>query len=177
MAARAEDAPFAQFWKAYPRKKSKGLAEKVWAKLRPDAALLAQILAAVDRARASPDWQRDGGKYIPYPANWLDAKGWEDETGHAEGERRGAEAHWAGAGRGRADPGGGFPGAQPCGGQAQLFAPGGNGHDTPRIFTGPEPLKEILVRRRLESNNRAIPGRLRWLSANRSSRERSGGPL
>ena len=141
VAARAEDAPFAQFWKAYPRKKSKGLAEKVWARLRPGAALLAQILAAVDRARASPDWQRDGGKYIPYPANWLDAKGWEDETGHAYSESRAAQARGAG---------GGFPGAQPCGGQAQLFAAGGNGHNTSRIFTGPEPLREILARHGLD---------------------------
>lgn len=71
---------FDEFWISYPRKKSKGTAEKAWLKLRPDEQLHGRILAAVERAKNSDDWQRDGGKFIPYPASWLNAKGWEDST-------------------------------------------------------------------------------------------------
>jgi len=70
---------FDQFWQLYPRKKNKGQAERVWAKLRPNDELFASILAGLERAKASYDWQKEGGKYIPYPATWLNAKGWEDE--------------------------------------------------------------------------------------------------
>jgi hypothetical protein len=70
---------FDQFWQLYPRKKNKGQAERVWAKLSPNDELFASILAGLERAKASYDWQKEGGKYIPYPATWLNAKGWEDE--------------------------------------------------------------------------------------------------
>ena len=70
---------FAQFWEAYPKKKSKGDAEKAWKKLNPDSSLVAEIQRAVELAKASEDWLKEDGKYIPYPATWLRAKGWEDE--------------------------------------------------------------------------------------------------
>ena len=70
---------FEVFWKAYPKKKSKGQAEKVFAKINPDEQLLATMLATIERAKKSEDWQKEGGQYIPYPATWLSAKGWEDE--------------------------------------------------------------------------------------------------
>ena len=41
--------------------------------------LFAKMLKAVDTARASPQWQTDGGQYIPNPATWLNQKRWEDE--------------------------------------------------------------------------------------------------
>ena len=67
------------FWKAYPRRISKGKAEKVFVKLNPDEKLLHTILTAIEQAKKSQDWLEDNGKYIPYPATWLNAKGWEDE--------------------------------------------------------------------------------------------------
>jgi len=70
---------FAQFWKAYPKKKSKGQAEKAFNKINPDEQLLAIMIAKIERATKSEDWIKEGGKYIPYPASWLNAKGWEDE--------------------------------------------------------------------------------------------------
>ncbi len=72
---------FEVFWKAYPKRKSKGQAEKVFAKINPDEQLLATMLATIERAKKSADWQKDDGQYIPYPATWLNAKGWEDEIG------------------------------------------------------------------------------------------------
>lgn len=70
---------FEQFWKIYPKRKSKGQAEKAFFKINPDEQLLTKILESVERAKKSEDWIKEKGKYIPYPATWLNAKGWEDE--------------------------------------------------------------------------------------------------
>ena len=70
---------FNQFWIAYPYKKSKGQAEKAWKKINPDQELLTAMLLGIERAKKSQKWTRDNGEYIPYPATWLNAKGWEDE--------------------------------------------------------------------------------------------------
>ena len=70
---------FNSFWKSYPKKKSKGDAEKAFAKINPNGKLLAAMLAKIEQGKKSEDWQKDSGKYIPHPATWLRAKGWEDE--------------------------------------------------------------------------------------------------
>lgn len=72
---------FAEFWQAYPKKRSKGDAEKAWKKLKPSDDLLKTILRAVEVAKRGDDWRKDGGQFIPHPATWLNAKGWEDEQG------------------------------------------------------------------------------------------------
>jgi predicted transcriptional regulator len=69
---------FAQFWKAYPKKKAKGSAEKAWNKI--DSSLLTTILEAIENQKQSPQWKKEGGQYIPYPATWLNSKSWEDEV-------------------------------------------------------------------------------------------------
>lgn len=69
---------FAEFWMAYPKKRAKGDAEKSWRRIKPDAGLVAKILEAVEVAKASDDWRKDGGQFIPYPASWLNGKCWED---------------------------------------------------------------------------------------------------
>lgn len=70
---------FLRFWAAYPKKKSKGEAETAFLKIKPDDRLLEVILAGLERAKASRDWRRDGGRYVPYAGKWLNALGWEDE--------------------------------------------------------------------------------------------------
>ena len=67
------------FWDAYPKKRSKGQAERAFAQLKPDKQLLETMLSSIGRAKQSEDWLKDKGQYIPYPATWLRAKGWEDE--------------------------------------------------------------------------------------------------
>ena len=69
---------FDMFWSAYPKKVSKGQAEKTFAKISPDDAMLAEIIAAIDRARRTPQWVKNGGEFIPHASTWLNAKGWED---------------------------------------------------------------------------------------------------
>ena len=70
---------FELFWSVYPKKKSKGQAEKFWLKIKPSEILVNQILTAIAAAKLSYDWMKEGGKYIPYPGTWLNAKGWNDE--------------------------------------------------------------------------------------------------
>lgn len=70
---------FEKFWQAYPKKKSKGHAEKTWMKLKPSEQLLETMLSTIERAKTSEEWTKENGKYIPYPSTWLNAKGWEDE--------------------------------------------------------------------------------------------------
>jgi hypothetical protein len=77
---------FDEFWAQYPKKRSKGRAERVWAKIKPDEQLFKAILDGLDRAKTSVEWQKDGGQYIPYPSTWLNAKGWEDEYNPPEQE-------------------------------------------------------------------------------------------
>jgi hypothetical protein len=72
-------AQFEIFWKAYPRKRSKGDAEKAFNRIKPNELLMQDILQSIERAKTSEDWLKDGGKFIPYPGSWLRAKGWEDE--------------------------------------------------------------------------------------------------
>jgi hypothetical protein len=74
---------FAQFWAAYPRKRSKGDAERAWKALSPSEQLTDIILQAVERAKTTDQWRRESGQFIPYPATWLRAKGWEDEMAPA----------------------------------------------------------------------------------------------
>lgn len=87
---------FLRFWAAYPKKKSKVLAEKAFAKINPNEQLLVAMLAAVERAKTSRDWQKNDGQFIPYPASWLNARRWEDDsTGHQS-----LSAWWTDAGFG-----------------------------------------------------------------------------
>lgn len=75
--ARLQDR-FERFYAAYPKKKSRGTAEKAFAKLKPDDAAVDLMLVAIARALASGEWTDP--QFIPYPATWLNAKGWMDEV-------------------------------------------------------------------------------------------------
>ena len=70
---------FDRFWTAYPRKIAKGDARKAWQALVPDPALVDRILDALVWQTRQPDWLRDGGTWIPYPATYLRSERWEDE--------------------------------------------------------------------------------------------------
>lgn len=74
---------FLAFWRAYPVKRNVWDAQKVWYDLSPSEALCERMLAAIAVAQGSSRWQKENGRYIPYPANWLRAKGWEQDPGPA----------------------------------------------------------------------------------------------
>lgn len=71
-------ADFDRFWDAYPRKTGKKAAQKSWDKAtdKPD---IDAILASIDRQKASDQWTKDGGQYIPHPATWLNQGRWDDQ--------------------------------------------------------------------------------------------------
>ena len=71
---------FDSFWVSYPRKVAKQDAIKAWKKLNPSTELQQKIIYAVHIFENSDDWKKDNGKYIPYPATFLNGKRWEDET-------------------------------------------------------------------------------------------------
>lgn len=71
---------FEKFWAAYPNRKAKGAALKAFTKLNPNEQLMASILQAIERAKTSDQWRRDGGRFIPYPATWLNEQRWDDEA-------------------------------------------------------------------------------------------------
>lgn len=87
---------FAEFWQIYPqrKRKSKGQAEKAWKALKPSADTQAAMLAALDVQIRSPGWRKDGGQFIPYPASWLRAKGWEDEDAQPRPEPKAITMDW-----------------------------------------------------------------------------------
>lgn len=83
---------FDKFWQAYPKKRSRGDAEKAWRTLKPTTELSGRILAALHRAKTSPDWVKEGGQFIPYPATWLRAQGWDDEMQAGGSDGRGGNS-------------------------------------------------------------------------------------
>lgn len=70
---------FDRFWDAYPRKTAKAPARKAFDRLKPDGVLLETMLHAIEAHKASEQWTRDGGQFIPHPATWLNQRRWEDE--------------------------------------------------------------------------------------------------
>jgi hypothetical protein len=72
-----EDPDFAAFWTAYPRKTAKPAALKAWratAKGRPP---LAELIAALEKHKASRQWQDP--QFVAHPATWLRGQRWLDE--------------------------------------------------------------------------------------------------
>ena len=74
-----DDPDFTAFWQTFPNKTGKGAARKAWAKLKPSPELVTMILAAITTQNTWATWQRDGGRYIPHPATWLNQERWTDE--------------------------------------------------------------------------------------------------
>lgn len=110
-AARPPAGGFEAFYAAYPRKVKPKEARKAWDRLKPDAALQARILAAVEAQKRTEQWRKEGGQFIPYPATWLNAGEWDNEipaAGQGVGQpwfesRSGIEAKGVELGLGRWD--------------------------------------------------------------------------
>ncbi|QPS78621.1 helix-turn-helix domain-containing protein [Delftia lacustris] len=90
-----DDELFAGFWKVYPRKVGKDAARKAFAKRKPDAELLAKMLAAVARQAQSEQWRKKDGQFIPHPTTWLNRGQWEDGEGAAQGGDSESRPQWA----------------------------------------------------------------------------------
>ncbi len=70
---------FGAFWAAYPKKRARADAARAWKALSPDHGLQARLLSALESQKAGAEWQREGGRFVPYPGAWLRGRRWEDE--------------------------------------------------------------------------------------------------
>lgn len=70
---------FEAFWSMYPRKAGKKPAAAAFARMKPSAQQLEQMLTALRWQCATETWTKDGGKYIPHPTTWLNQERWRDE--------------------------------------------------------------------------------------------------
>lgn len=80
------EAQFNDFYSNYPKKVKKQDVKKWFEKNKPSNELFSSMLSSLEQFRASTDWQKDGGQFIPYPSTWLNQKRWEDEY-HKETEQ------------------------------------------------------------------------------------------
>lgn len=67
---------FETFYKFYPKKKSRGDAEKAWKVAKPNIDI---VMKALQWQKLQEDWIKDNGKFIPYPATYIRDKKWLDE--------------------------------------------------------------------------------------------------
>lgn len=69
-------AQFEEFWKAYPKKRSKENCLKWYLKNKPTEEEQKQILLAIAFFKNDKQWKDE--QYIPYPSTFLNQKRWED---------------------------------------------------------------------------------------------------
>lgn len=74
---------FERFWKAYPKKVAKIAASKAFTKVMRDQknpdSFIDSLIKSVERYKRSEQWMKDNGKFIPYPATFLNGGRWMDE--------------------------------------------------------------------------------------------------
>lgn len=73
---------FAAFWEAWPkhsRKAAKSQCLEKW-KSHGCESITADVMAALERAKASTDWRKQSGQFIPAPLVWLNQSRWEAPT-------------------------------------------------------------------------------------------------
>jgi hypothetical protein len=73
---------FDVFWEEYPRKVSKAEAWKAWKKIKP--AEVPKILAGLRVWKQTEQWNRDGGRFVPYPSTFLNKRRWDIEDEQPE---------------------------------------------------------------------------------------------
>lgn len=81
---------FDRFWALYPKKRNKPAALRAWRTINPTAALCMTMSRALKRQMRSEEWTKDGGRYVPYPASWLNGHRWEDAVEDAPAAKRSA---------------------------------------------------------------------------------------
>lgn len=73
-------ADFEHFWQLYPRKIGKDAAWKVYQRRKHEIPTGENMAAILARHAQTEQWQREGGKYIPHPATWLNHGRWADDV-------------------------------------------------------------------------------------------------
>ena len=78
---------FESFWDIYPKKKSKQSALKAFTKHYKEMPPIETLINHISMMAMTKDWQKENGQYIPYPATWLNAHGWNDEINLSEKDK------------------------------------------------------------------------------------------
>jgi hypothetical protein len=73
-------ARFERFWSEYPKKVGKDAAWQVWLQRAPVDDLTDRMIAALREQRASAQWLKESGQFIPHPRTWLSQGRWQDEV-------------------------------------------------------------------------------------------------
>jgi hypothetical protein len=79
---------FEDFWNAYPRKKDKQRACKIWQRKKLDAKADFIIAHVIHRTKHDEQWQDE--KYIPHPSTFLNGERWQDEVKEPDSETNAA---------------------------------------------------------------------------------------
>lgn len=75
-----EEAAFAEFWSAYPKKINKKGCFTSFKRIKNLKAELPLIMEALERFKASKGWLKDNGQFIPYPQTWINQERWKDQV-------------------------------------------------------------------------------------------------
>lgn len=71
---------FEEFWKAYPRKEKKKEAMAAWKKGKCGNGIFETVMGKLEQFKATDQWSRDGGRFIPLPSSWINGERWNDEV-------------------------------------------------------------------------------------------------
>jgi hypothetical protein len=84
-ASRDWAAEFETFWAEYPesRKKNRYRVESAWSAVRHHLPPINELQTALRAFKASQDWRRDGGKFIPAPETWISEHRWQDAPAYS----------------------------------------------------------------------------------------------
>lgn len=74
----AKEERFSMFWAAYPKKRDKARARRSFFKIKNIEKIFPVMMQALEKQKASADWQKANGQYIPNPSTWLNGERWED---------------------------------------------------------------------------------------------------
>jgi uncharacterized protein YdaU (DUF1376 family) len=81
-----EAAEFQEFWNAYPEHRRTKLitAQREWVAMTHQRPPFSEIMAALSNHKASEDWSRDGGKFVPSAVNWITEQAWHERKAPAK---------------------------------------------------------------------------------------------
>ena len=83
---------FEQWWEIYPTgargKVGKEAARKAWKRLDPSLQMQSMLINSLKAQMSCDQWTREGGRFIPNPANWLDQGRWTDEVAKAPTQKQ-----------------------------------------------------------------------------------------
>jgi hypothetical protein len=72
-------AQFDIFYQAYPKKKARDKALASWLKINFKETSFDFIMDSLNRFKKTDEWTKERGRFVPYPATWINQRRWTDE--------------------------------------------------------------------------------------------------